>query len=701
MSSAQLSPRASRVLLSVTEVAAPKDPKEAPAHPRPPARRRASGYWPGLDGMRALAVAAVVAYHLDPGLLPAGFFGVDIFFVISGYLITSLLAGEWAKRGGVDLKAFWLRRVKRLYPAVVALLVVVVVIGATLVPDALASARWTIAAALVYLTNWWFIFHHVPYFQAVGRPPILVHFWSLAIEEQYYLLWPPVLAILLLRWRRPGKVALLALAGAAASTLAMALLYHPGASINRVYYGSDTHCQGLLLGSALGLLVPPSRMRDGLKAGARWVLDGVGTAAVAGLIALMVVLNQATTITWRGGFGVVVLLAGAAVVVAAHPASRLSKALSWAPLRWLGTRSYSVYLWHWPILDLTRPHQDLPFAGAPLVVLRLVLIAVASEASYRLVEQPWRSGRAQAALRSVLARRPAHRRLGALSASGALATLVALVVTAPSPSSSLPFHTTATPAAARAVTPLRRSRPVSSPPQGGQLGRGGVAGSSTSSSEPSLRVHQQGPGSLVGAAGRRPVSAAGLGGRPRHAKAPRTTPATGASPPTTGPPGLLHAPPGRPVLAIGDSVMLAASQDLQEAFGSSITVDAKVGRQVSEGLARLAAYRAAGRLRGLRAVVVDLGSNGPFIPQQLHQLESITRGVPEVVLVNVRVPRAWQSITNQTIASGVATDPRLRLADWYQASASPSLLWPDQIHPDPAGQVVYSNLVVRAVGQGP
>jgi peptidoglycan/LPS O-acetylase OafA/YrhL len=700
MSSAQLSPRASRVLLAVTEVSAPKEPSATPS--RAPARRRASGYWPGLDGMRALAVAAVVAYHLDPGLLPAGFFGVDIFFVISGYLITSLLAAEWARRGRVDLKAFWLRRVKRLYPAVVALLVVVVVIGAALVPDALSSARWTIAAALVYLTNWWFIFHHVPYFQAVGRPPLLVHFWSLAIEEQYYLLWPPVLAFLLLRWRRPGRVAVLAVVGALASTLAMALLYHPGASINRVYFGSDTHCQGLLLGSALGLLVPPSRMRKGLKPLARWVLDGVGIAALIGLIALMVVLNQAMTVTWRGGFGLVVLLAGAAVVVAAHPASRLAKALSWAPLRWLGTRSYSVYLWHWPILDLTRPYQDLPFSGAPLLLLRLTLIAVASELSYRLVEQPWRTGRAQAAVRSLLARRPMHRRLGALSASGALATLVALVVTAPTTSPSLfPFHATATRAATRAIAPLHRPGLTSSAPQHGRMGRAGVSGSSTSSSEPLLRTHPQGPDSLEAGAGRRPVAAPGLSQRSRHAGANKAPATTGASPPTAGPPGLLHAPPGRPVLAVGDSVMLAASQDLQDAFGPSITVDAEVGRQVSQGLVRLAAYRAAGRLRDLRAVVVDLGSNGPFIPQQLHQLESITKGVPEVVLVNVRVPREWQSITNQTIASGVATDRSLRLADWYQASASPSLLWPDEIHPNPAGQVVYSNLVVRAVDQGP
>ncbi|HLH46071.1 MAG TPA: acyltransferase, partial [Acidimicrobiales bacterium] len=239
-----------------------------PVAPRRPAGAR---YWPGLDGVRAIAIVAVVVYHLSPGALPGGFLGVDLFFVVSGYLITTLLTDEWRRQGTIELLRFWGRRVRRLYPAIAALVAVLVPVTALLDPRALAESRLTIVAALVYLTNWWFIFHHVSYFERFGPPPLLVHLWSLAIEEQYYLIWPPLL-VLLLRRRRPARIALLALAGAAASALLMGLLYHGAGSLDRVYYGSDTHAEGLLFGSALALVAPPTGFPASVDARARRVL---------------------------------------------------------------------------------------------------------------------------------------------------------------------------------------------------------------------------------------------------------------------------------------------------------------------------------------------------------------------------------------------------------------------------------------------
>lgn len=624
--------------------AALPDPPDSSTH-------RPRHYWPGLDGLRALAVTAVVAYHLDPSLLPGGFYGVDVFFVISGYLITSLLAEEWTRRASIDLKQFWLRRARRLLPAVVALLVILTLVSAVVAPDALAPLRGSIPAALFYVTNWWFIFHHVSYFQSVGRPPLLLHFWSLAIEEQYYLLWPPLLAFVLVRWRRPGRVAALAMAGACASCVLMALLYHPGVGTNRLYFGTDTHSQGLLVGSALGLLIPPGRMSGAISSPARRWLDRIGLGAMAALVILMVVLSQAMAVTWRIGFALVAVLSGLIVLVVIHPASRLAKALGCRPLRWLGTRSYSLYLWHWPIIDLTRPHVDVSLSGAPLLVLRIGLMVVATEGSYRLIEQPWRSGRAQRALASFFARaRPAYRWGGLASMTAPVVLVIGLLVAATPAGPPIGLDVTATAAASHSIASASHA---------------------------------------IAPAGPTPWSLPALG-------TPLPTLAKPADPRTT-PARLAQAAPTGPVLAIGDSVMLGASSDLQAALGPGTTIDARVGRQVQQGLTRLAAYRAAGRLKGLGAVVIDLGSNGPLTLQDFQQLVALTEGVGRVVVVNVRVPRPWQSITNDSLAAGVAANPRFVLVNWYRASAAPGLLYPDQIHPDPKGQLVYADLVARAV----
>ena len=623
-----------------------------------------------------MAVAAVVGYHMAPGGLPGGFFGVDVFFVISGYLITSLLSEEWAKRGGIDLVSFWMRRARRLYPAMLILLVVFVVVGAVVAPEAVALSRTTIPAALVYMTNWWFILRPVPYFQAAGRPPLFIHFWSLAIEEQYYLTWPPVLLILLSRWRRPARIGLAVLAAAAGATILMAVLYGSGTDTGRLYYGSDTHSQGLLVGSALGLLVPPRRLSARVSEAGRRCLDSAGAVALTAIVAMMVLVRQTSGFTWRGGLLLVVVLAGVATVVAAHPATRLSGLLAVAPLRWLGTRSYSVYLWHWPILDLTRPHVDVGIGGAPLVAVRLALIAAAAELSFRFVEQPWRRGRAQAWLR-VFLRHRRHRQYSWAAMTCAFVAFQVVLASVSAPRRPPELRITAT-AAARLPIPTGATLPPSS------------TSSPTTAAGPTSAVPT--PATTL------PPSTA-----PRSSTTTTTTRTTttatgaGGDAPGAPTPVLRRVPTPGPILAIGDSVMLAAADGLDAAFGSSVTVDAAVGRQVDEGLDRLERYRAAGRLAGLRALVIGLGSNGPFEPGQMQRLAAMTRGVPEVVLVNVRVPRSWQSETNATI-DGAARRPGFTVADWFAASAGPGLLYPDAIHPDRAGQLVYADLVSRAVG---
>jgi hypothetical protein len=305
-------------------------------------------------------------------------------------------------------------------------------------------------------------------------------------------------------------------------------------------------------------------------------------------------------------------------------------------------------------------------SGTGAVLVRIVAIAVVSEASFRFVEQPFRTGRAQAALRRLRDHSVRVRWSAAAVGTAFTGAVVAMVVLAQAPALPEASIGTAT-AAARA--------PIQSVPPGSRAAAGQHTAAAATRTDPGRTTNR--------ATASFPIV--------------RTGPAGATTPATTLPAGPAE---GGPVLAIGDSVMLAASADLTSEFGAAIDVDAGLGRHSAVGLARLADYRAAGRLRGLRALVVGLGSNGPFTAANLSQLRQLAAGVPLVVLVNVRVPDSWEAVSNQTIDSAAAL-PGFKVVDWYTASARPGLLWPDQVHPDPAGQQVYAALVAQAVTTAP
>jgi peptidoglycan/LPS O-acetylase OafA/YrhL len=399
-----------------------------------------------LDGIRALAVTAVILSHARPGWAVGGYFGVDVFFVLSGYLITTILLSEWRRSGRVSLASFWARRARRLLPAL-GLLLVAVGVGAVAAPAVVASPGLAgdTAATVGYAANWHFIAAHADYFAAANNPSPLLHTWSLAIEEQFYLLWPVVLvAILALRpggrqttdRRRLALVAAVAAVGALASALWMAVLAPVGSlAIDRAYYGSDTRAQSLLVGAALAaacLWWGPVRTGRG-----RRVLAVGGVAGAAGVAAMCRLVPESSVLTFHGGFALLALCTAAVIAtmsrLTSHP---LTGVLSIPPLPYLGRISYGMYLWYWPVLlYLTAGRTHLH--GSALLLVRVAVIVALAAVSFHLVEMPIRRG----ALRGWR---------GWASLPAAVAAVVVLPVLVPS-------------AGAAAPAPLAASAPTSAP----------------------------------------------------------------------------------------------------------------------------------------------------------------------------------------------------------------------------------------------
>ncbi len=379
-------------------------PTEAPSR-TPPASTAAPAplhggqrYMPGLDGLRAIAVFAVVAYHLGLGWAPAGLLGVGVFFTLSGYLITDLLLAQWDGAGRLALGDFWVRRARRLLPALFVMLVVVVVWVALVDRSQLSSLWSAVGAASLYVSNWFDVSQHLSYFARFGPPSPLGHLWSLAIEEQFYLLWPWLLWLGLryVRERRSpvtGHVRLagVTLAAAGISALAMALLYQPGVDPTRVYDGTDTRAFALLFGAALAMVWPSRRLTLGATPVARRLLDGAGTAGLIIIALLIWLTTQYSPFLYRGGMVLLSVATMLTISALVHPAARLGHALGREPLRWLGVRSYAIYLWQFPVITLTTPMSE---SGVdPLrAVFQVVAIVGLSALSWTFVEKPIRQG---------------------------------------------------------------------------------------------------------------------------------------------------------------------------------------------------------------------------------------------------------------------------------------------------------------------
>jgi peptidoglycan/LPS O-acetylase OafA/YrhL len=341
-------------------------------------------------------VIAVVLYHADVPWVSGGFLGVDVFFVLSGFLITSLLLVELDRTHGIDFKAFYLRRARRLLPALFAVLAVTAVLVATIAYDAAAAFRRDLPGALFYYSNWLSILTDTSYFEFIGRPPMLKHLWSLALEEQFYILWPAI-ALVAYRWRGARAVGIVALSGALLSTVAMMVgsfvgNLPAGGDPSRLYFGTDTHAMGVFIGAALAVVWRPGRTSPVLARQARVVITSAGAVGLALLVWAFTSIGEYSTFLYRGGFLVVAAVSAVVVAAASHRGVPFGRWLGNRPMRWIGERSYGIYLWHWPLFLVTRPGVELPLHGVAAFVVRVGLLLGVAELSYRYLEMPVRRG---------------------------------------------------------------------------------------------------------------------------------------------------------------------------------------------------------------------------------------------------------------------------------------------------------------------
>src|SRR6188474_2925579 len=359
--------------------------------------KRGERYMPGLDGLRAIAVLGVILYHLKFEWAEGGLLGVGVFFTLSGYLITDILLNQ-VNRGGIKLKSFWLARARRLLPALFLMLIVVIAWVTVIGPHQPGDFRAAALSAAGYFNNWWLIFHDVSYFARFAPASPLTHLWSLSVEEQFYIFWPFLLMAGLYfvpevqnttgaRLRLAAVTVIVALC----SGILMAILYRPSLDPSRVYYGTDTRALELLAGAALAMVWPSRRLRANVSPQARRTIDVAGTVGLLVIFLMFWQTSELSSFLYRGGFALLAIAAVLAVAALAHPASRLAAILGCRPMRWIGQRSYGIYLWSVPIIVLTTPESAL---GPDLLraIFQVTAIFAIAELSWRYVEDPIRHG---------------------------------------------------------------------------------------------------------------------------------------------------------------------------------------------------------------------------------------------------------------------------------------------------------------------
>ncbi|MGX7174242.1 acyltransferase family protein [Enterococcus ratti] len=606
-------------------------------------RLKRSRYITGFDGIRSLAVVGVILYHLLPTSMKGGYLGVPIFFVVSGYLITDLLRQEWEQNGKINIWQFYVRRMKRLYPGLVFLLIVASAYITLFQRGLLNNLRGIVVSSLLYVNNWWQINNGLSYFDRFANESPFTHIWSLAVEGQNYLLWP-ILFVLLVVFVRKKKWILYAVLGTSLiSVMLMMIMFKPGGDPTRVYYGTDTRLFSIWLGSALAFVWPSTRLKKDIPKQARSILNLAGLISLFVLILFFFFLDDQYRFVYYGGMLLVSLFCVVLVAVTAHPGASLNKWLTNPVFNWIGKRSYGIYLYQFPVMIFYEAKvPNIANHALFHALIELLLILGISEFSYRYIERPL----ARFDYRQTFSvfkgwfTKPILSKQKPWLIPGILLVLVAFVgfVTAPK----------------NAVTADQKKLQA-------QIAESKkLAEQSQKESENHASTVDQALLEKYDLTAKQGEAAQKL-----------------------------------ELTAFGDSVMLDAATDLKELY-PKVVVDGDVGRQLYASEPYIEELKKQNLLK--ETVLMGLGTNGAFSEAQFDSIMSAL-GDRKVYWVNVRVPtKRWQNDVNALLEQMAKKYDNMTLIDWYGYSNSHSnWFYDDQVHPNPQGMIHYVHLVSEAL----
>ena len=603
-----------------------------------------SKYLPSIDSLRALAVLAVIIYHVDVNYLPGGFLGVDLFFVLSGYLISSLIIKEYRKTGSLNLYNFYIRRARRLLPAVYFMITVGLVVMVLFNEVLLRKSHLDAIFGYIYSSNWWYIFHKLDYFDSFGAQSPFKHLWSLAIEEQFYMVFP--LLFLLVNRKKKSKDGtyklnknfLYVVLGLILVSLIAHILLFDINNISRIYFGTDTRAFSLLVGVVGAILYPMERLHDKVTQQQNMIYSVVSLASIATLITVMIYTSEYNTWLYRGGFLLVAILGLIVIISSGKQHTLMSKLLSFKPVVFIGKISYSLYLWHFPVLVLTTPVSEIGNPNIIFVVLRVILTFILATASYVFVETPIRKLGFKNYI-NVVFKKLKKRSKKSRKVYGAIVGLVSILFLMGIFGKSVPFISTAF------VKEMEANKETQFVNNGDNKDNNQEKSSDSNKDNKDNKEDKNNSDKKYSS-----------------------------------------------VLVMGDSLTVDIGEKFQELYPGAV-IDGKIGRQLYVAVEEAKNYSKYNNENS--AIIFQLGTNGPFTESQIEELVK-EFDKADIYFVNIKVPRAWEKTVNTALKETQEKYSNVKLIDWYSvANSTKDLFEPDRVHLNQAGIAEMVTLIEK------
>ena len=603
-----------------------------------------SRYLPSIDSLRALAVLAVIIYHVDVNYLPGGFLGVDLFFVLSGYLISSLIIKEYRKTGSINLYNFYLRRARRLLPAVYFMITVGIILMVMFNEVLLKKSHLDAIFGYIYSSNWWYIFHKLDYFDSFGSQSPFKHLWSLAIEEQFYMIFP--LLFLLINSKKKGKDGTYKLSksflyivlGLIFVSLITHILLFDINNISRIYFGTDTRAFSLLVGVVGAILYPMDKLNTKITPQENIVYSVVSLISITTLITIMIYTSEYNTWLYRGGFLLVAILGIIIIISSGKQHTVMAKLLSFKPVVFIGKISYSLYLWHFPILVLTTPVSEIGNPNIFYVILRVILTFIVAIISYVFVETPIRKLGFKSYV-SIIYKKIVIKSKKTKKIVASIAVIVSLLFVMGILGKSVPYLSTAF---VKEVESNKESQFVNK----------GENNKDNNQNQDNKKAENKDDKNDNNNTEKKYSS----------------------------------------VVVIGDSLTVDIGEKFQEIYPGAV-IDGKIGRQLYVAVDEAKGYSQYNNENS--AIIFQLGTNGPFTESQIEDLLKVFDKA-DIYFVNIKVPRAWEKTVNTALQEAKEKHANVNIIDWYSvANSGKDLFEPDRVHLNQTGVTEMVTLIQK------